>query len=78
MSCTACNLRRLDHHGYDSFQEDFVQQFVDLLKAKQEDDELVCQIIYVFYQMVFHDCTRKLFLDSPAPGRFTKQFLIGS
>ena len=54
----------------DLFQEDFVQQLVDLLKAKQEDDELVCQIIYVFYQMVFHDCTRKLFLDSPAPGRF--------
>lgn len=48
-------------------KEDFVQQFVDLLKAKQEDDELVCQIIYVFYQMVFHDCTRKSFLDSPAP-----------
>ena len=66
-------------------QEGIVQQLVNLLKAKQEDDgllfcnfrssflinylELVCQIVYVFYQMVFHDCTRHLFLETNAPGR---------
>lgn len=26
--------------------------------AQQEDDEFVCQIVYVFYQMVFHQATR--------------------
>ena len=40
-------------------REGVVQLLVDSLKAKQEDDELVCQIVYVFYQMVFHDVTRK-------------------
>ena len=39
-------------------REGVVQLLVDSLKAKQEDDELVCQIVYVFYQMVFHDVTR--------------------
>lgn len=28
--------------------------------AKQEDDELVLQIVYVFYQMVFHQATRNV------------------
>jgi hypothetical protein len=27
-------------------------------KAKQEDDEIVLQIVYVFYQMIFHESTR--------------------
>ena len=28
------------------------------ISAQQEDDEFVCQIVYVFYQMVFHKATR--------------------
>lgn len=28
-----------------------IQSLIDLLNAKQEDDEIVCQIIYVFYQV---------------------------
>lgn len=28
--------------------------------AKQEDDEVVLQIVYVFYQMVFHKATREV------------------
>ena len=28
-----------------------IQCLIDLLNAKQEDDEIVCQIIYVFYQV---------------------------
>ncbi|KAM4574635.1 kinesin-associated protein 3a isoform 1-T1 [Fundulus diaphanus] len=39
-----------------------------LLTAKQEDDEFVCQILYVFYQMVFHKATRDIIIrDSEAP-----------
>ena len=45
-------------------KEDFVSRLVNLLKSKQEDDELVCQIVYVFYQMVFHQVTRDIFLQS--------------
>lgn len=30
--------------------------------AQQEDDEFVCQIIYVFYQMVFHQATRDVII----------------
>lgn len=33
-----------------------------LLPAQQEDDEFVCQIIYVFYQMVFHQATRDVII----------------
>lgn len=29
-----------------------------MFSAQQEDDEFVCQIVYVFYQMVFHQATR--------------------
>lgn len=28
------------------------------IAAQQEDDEFVCQIVFVFYQMVFHEATR--------------------
>lgn len=31
---------------------------VSCVLAQQEDDEFVCQIVYVFYQMVFHQATR--------------------
>ena len=31
--------------------------------VKQEDDEIVCQTIYVFYQLTFHQSTRELILQ---------------
>uniref|UniRef100_A0A671UPY6 Kinesin-associated protein 3a n=1 Tax=Sparus aurata TaxID=8175 RepID=A0A671UPY6_SPAAU len=41
----------------------------DRLKpAQQEDDEFVCQIVYVFYQMVFHKATRDVIVkETQAP-----------
>ena len=30
--------------------------------AKQEDDEIVLQIVYVFYQMIFHKSTREIII----------------
>jgi len=30
--------------------------------AKQEDDEMVLQIVYVFYQMIFHQSTREVII----------------
>lgn len=33
-----------------------------LCAAQQEDDEFVCQIVYVFYQMVFHQATRDVII----------------
>lgn len=30
------------------------------LSEKQEDDEVVLQIVYVFYQMIFHKATRQV------------------
>ena len=30
--------------------------------AKQEDDETVLQIVYVFYQMIFHESTRDVII----------------
>ncbi len=37
-------------------------RFILNLKAKQEDDEIVLQIIYVFYQMIFHKSTREIII----------------
>ena len=31
-----------------------------LFVAKQEDDEIVLQVMYVFYQLLFHDTTRDI------------------
>jgi len=39
-----------------------LQLLVLLFPAQQEDDEFVCQIIYVFYQMVFHQATRDVII----------------
>lgn len=36
--------------------------FFFLSSAQQEDDEFVCQIVYVFYQMVFHQATRDVII----------------
>ncbi|XP_047491203.1 kinesin-associated protein 3-like isoform X2 [Penaeus chinensis] len=35
-----------------------LQALVNLLNAKQEDDEVVLQIVYVFYQLTRHETTR--------------------
>lgn len=39
-----------------------IQSLIELLNAKQEDDEIVCQIIYVFYQVA--NRKYRLFFDS--------------
>lgn len=39
-----------------------IQALIELLNAKQEDDEMVCQIVYVFYQMIFHESTREVII----------------
>ncbi|XP_074524384.1 kinesin-associated protein 3a isoform X1 [Halichoeres trimaculatus] len=45
-----------------------IPALIELLNVKQEDDEFVCQIVYVFYQMVFHKATRDVIVkDTPAP-----------
>uniref|UniRef100_A0A3B4VKD2 Kinesin-associated protein 3a n=1 Tax=Seriola dumerili TaxID=41447 RepID=A0A3B4VKD2_SERDU len=45
-----------------------IPALIELLNAQQEDDEFVCQIIYVFYQMVFHKATRDVIIkDTQAP-----------
>ena len=33
-----------------------------IFSAKQEDDEVVLQIVYVFYQMIFHKATREVII----------------
>lgn len=50
---------------------DILLSLVELLKAKQEDDEIVLQIIYVFYQIAKHDSTRDYLIretGNEAPG----------
>ncbi|XP_067108860.1 kinesin-associated protein 3-like isoform X1 [Osmerus mordax] len=39
-----------------------IPAIIQLLNAQQEDDEFVCQIVYVFYQMVFHQATRDVII----------------
>ncbi|CAL8098284.1 unnamed protein product [Calicophoron daubneyi] len=41
-----------------------VDNLVDLLNAKQEDDEIVCQVIHVFYMLVYHEKTRETVIKS--------------
>ncbi|XP_053980133.1 kinesin-associated protein 3 isoform X2 [Hylaeus volcanicus] len=49
---------------------DILLSLIELLKAKQEDDEMVLQIIYVFYQISKHDSTRDYLIRETgnAPG----------
>ncbi|XP_046419243.1 kinesin-associated protein 3 isoform X2 [Neodiprion fabricii] len=49
---------------------DILLSLVELLRAKQEDDEIVLQIIYVFYQIAKHDSTRDYLIRETgnAPG----------
>ncbi|XP_061594997.1 kinesin-associated protein 3a [Cololabis saira] len=45
-----------------------IPALIQLLNDQQQDDEFVCQIVYVFYQMVFHKATRDVIVqDSQAP-----------
>ncbi|XP_027019194.2 kinesin-associated protein 3a isoform X1 [Tachysurus fulvidraco] len=45
-----------------------IPALIELLNARQEDDEFVCQIVYVFYQMVFHQATRDVIIkETQAP-----------
>ncbi|CAL1547744.1 unnamed protein product [Lymnaea stagnalis] len=45
-----------------------IHLLIELLNAKQEDDEVVCQIVYVFYQMIFHEATREIIIkETQAP-----------
>ncbi|CAL8349759.1 unnamed protein product [Gadus morhua 'NCC'] len=45
-----------------------IPDLIQLLNAQQEDDEFVCQIVFVFYQMVFHQVTRDIIIrDTQAP-----------
>eukprot|EP00794_Sanderia_malayensis_P016189 gene16189-17816_t len=45
-----------------------IQDLIELLKAKQEDDEVVLQIVFVFYQMIFHQATRNVIIkETQAP-----------
>jgi len=44
------------------FNLDMLQQFWNGFAAKQEDDEMVLQIVYVFYQMIFHQSTREVII----------------
>lgn len=49
-------------------ESNIIQCLIELLNAKQEDDEMVCQIVYVFYQMIFHESTREVIIkDTQAP-----------
>jgi len=41
-----------------------VQTLVELLNAKQQDDEVVLQIAYVFYQMIWHEETRNIIISN--------------
>jgi len=44
-------------------QSSIIQVLIDLLGAKQEDDELVLQISYAFYQMIWHEDTRNVLIS---------------
>ncbi|KAL3871441.1 hypothetical protein ACJMK2_039438 [Sinanodonta woodiana] len=49
-------------------KSNIIQCLIELLNAKQEDDEMVCQIVYVFYQMIFHESTREVIVkETQAP-----------
>lgn len=47
---------------YVSGSREMIISFFLPSSAQQEDDEFVCQIVYVFYQMVFHQATRDVII----------------
>ena len=40
-------------------KSDILPSLIELLKAKQEDDEIVLQVVYVFYQLCSHSASRQ-------------------
>ncbi len=40
-----------------------LEALIDLLKAKQEDDEIVLQVVYVFHQLCSHEESRSYIID---------------
>ena len=44
--------------------------------AKQEDDEIVLQICYVFYQLCFHKSTRNVIIKQTGISFFTPFFVL--
>lgn len=47
-----------------------------IITAKQEDDEIVLQIIYVFYQIAKHDSTRDYLIRETGNGNNQFQSII--
>ncbi|KAG5445763.1 Kinesin-associated protein 3, partial [Clonorchis sinensis] len=43
---------------------EIVEKLINILKLKQEDDEIVCQIVHVFYYLVFHKRTIEMTVKS--------------
>lgn len=67
VNSSAVNLSACDHRSVSkmfeiSVEREFCHGSFCFLSAQQEDDEFVCQIIYVFYQMVFHQATRDVII----------------
>ena len=46
-------------------KSDILPSLIELLKAKQEDDEIVLQVVYVFYQLCSHAGSRQYVKVSP-------------
>merc|ERR1711962_604756 len=44
-------------------KSDILPSLIDLLRAKQEDDEIVLQVVYVFYQLCSHTDSRQYVRD---------------
>lgn len=42
-----------------------VQNLMELLAARQEDDEMVLQIVFVFYKLLYYAASRKLIMTHP-------------
>jgi len=51
-------------------RKNILQIFISyiIIAAKQEDDEIVLQIIYVFYQIAKHDSTRDYLIRETGNG----------
>lgn len=46
-----------------------IKLVIDHLNAKQEDDEIVLHIVYLFYQLIYHRATRDIIIkDTQIPG----------
>ena len=46
-------------------KSDILPSLIELLKAKQEDDEIVLQVVYVFYQLCSHAASRQFVKVGP-------------